>query len=170
MKRFRRLTYLDKLRLLFLAGSISGCIIANLLGGELLEQIGSFDFIMEYQQPGAAMKKQLWMQVTKKRMMQLGLGGLVGMTPLAPWAFAAAAAVAGGASAVLISTCTIYGGWMGLGIFLGAVMPQYICYIPVAVILAAAAEHGTQSMKGKVWVLLAVLTAAGAALEVYFPL
>lgn len=167
MRRLRRLSYEERLLLLFLVGSICGCMIANLLGGELLEQIGSFDFMSETSQFSTKEAHEASIWLLRRRMMQLGLGCLIGMTPIAIPAFSSGALLAGGGMAVMITICTVYGGWLGIWIFLKAALPQMLCYLPVVVILAAAAEHGTQRMKGRVWLLLVVLTAAGGLLEVF---
>ena len=170
MRRLRHISYLEQLMLLYLAGSVGGGILANLLGGELLEQIGSFGLMQEAQWLYGEERKTACAELLKQRMLQLGMGCLAGMTPLAAWLFRGAALMAGGGSAVLITICTLYGGWLGIWMFLKAMMPQMMCYLPVIVILAAGAEHGTQNMKRRVWLLLLALTAVGAMLEAYAPL
>lgn len=168
MRRGRNFSYMERVMMLFLVGSIAGSIIANLLSAELLEQIGSFDFMMSPKTVVPEKRKELWIQLGKRRMTQLGLGCLIGMTPLAMTAYAGLALMAGCALACLVVICTLYGGWMGIWLALKAVLPQGMCYLVVGSVLAAGAEQGIQNMKRRVWLLLAVLTALGSILEILF--
>ena len=166
MKRIRGITYLDGLLLLFMAGSAAGCMIANLLSGELLRQLGYFDLTYtDMQTLDAGEKNQLWLYTLKRRMSQLALGGLIGMTPFARAAFFVLAFSTGFGCSVMISTCTLLNGWQGLTQFLRAVLPQGLPYMAVICLMAAASEQGLEKMKVKVWLLLALLTLLGTWLE-----
>jgi len=168
MKRTRRISYTDRLLLFFLIGSIGGSIMANLLSRELLEQIG----LLEYWEKGEHSRDMAWRDVLpavlKQRGLQLGLGCLIGMTPLAVPAYTGLTLAAGAAMAVLISVCTLYGGWLGPWIVLRTMLPQWLLYGPVCVILAVAAEKGIDRMKGGAWLTVVMLMVAGAALEAIF--
>lgn len=97
----------------------------------------------------------------------MGIGGLVGMTPLAKWAFGGIAMVFGFNSGLLISTFTLQSGWMGLFHFLKSVMPQWIFYGLGWVILAAGCENGLEKAKIRMWLLLVIAILAGTLLEVF---
>ena len=97
--------------------------MANLLSRELLEQIG----LLEYWEMEDHSRDMAWRDVLtavlKHRGLQLGLGCLIGMTPLAVSVYTGLALAAGAAVAVLISVCTLYGGWLGPWIVLRTIQP-----------------------------------------------
>lgn len=169
MKKIRRVSYEDSLCLLFLVGSVGGCIIANLLGRELQEQLGYFDFLTaEGRLSGWGDRKYIWGVVLRQRVWQLGVGILLGMTAFGTIAYRGLALAAGFGAAVWISVCTIYGGWTGIGLFLKMVLPQGLCYIPVWCILAVGAEKGFAHMRLKAWLFMSGLFIAGTVLETIF--
>ena len=168
MRKIRLGAFSDVLFLLFAAGSIIGCVTANLLSGELLKQIGYFDSVYQWEYTmGMEEKGMLWRYTARRRFLEMGLGGLVGMTPLAKWAFGGIAMVFGFNSGLLISTFTLQSGWMGLFHFLKSVMPQWIFYGLGWVILAAGCENGLEKAKIRMWLLLVIAILAGTLLEVF---
>ncbi len=171
MKKIRIGTFLDMLLLLFAAGSIIGCVSANLLSGELLKQIGYFDAVYQWENSmGMAKKGMFWKYTMKRRFLEMGMGALLGMTPLVKWAYGGIALMLGFNSGLLISTFTLERGWMGLFLFLRSVMPQWLFYGFGWVVLAAGSENGLERMKVRVWLLLALLVFTGTLAEVFFNL
>lgn len=162
------MSFSDMLFLLFAAGSIIGCVMANLLSGELLKQIGYFNSIYQWERSlGLEERGQLWKYTGKRRFLEFGTGALVAMTPLAKWAYGCIALVFGFNSGLLISTFTLESGWMGLFLFLKSVIPHWILYGLSWMILAVGCENGLEKMKIRVWLLLILLILGGTFLEVF---
>ena len=84
MRKIRRVSFWNLWLLLFVGGVLGGTIWANLLGRELLEQIGYFDGIF---QTGMKMNHeeqwQLCRYVLSQRVGEVCFGGMLAMTPLA---------------------------------------------------------------------------------------
>ena len=168
MKNVRWGSFADVLFLLFVAGSIIGCVTANLLSGELLMQIGYFDSIYQWKASfGPEEKGDFWRYVMRRRFLEFGTGALVGMTPLAKWAFGGIAAIFGFNCGLAISVFTLESGWMGLLLFLRTTLPQWIFYGLAWVILAVGCENGLEKMKIRVWFFLALLILVGSLLEAF---
>lgn len=166
MKRVRWGSFTDMLFLLFAAGSIIGCVTANLLSGELLKQIGYFNSVYQWEQAmGAEERGRFWRYAVKRRFGEVGIGALIGMTPMAKWAFGGISMVFGFNSGLLISIFTLESGWSGIFFFLRSVMPQWILYGLSWVILAAGCENGLEKIKIRVWLLFVLLILAGTLLE-----
>ena len=120
---------------------------ANLLSGELRTQLGCFEAVGGGGYSlGMEEKKQLWRYVLRKRLMEFGIGGLAGMTPLAAWIFGGISFVGGFGCSLMISMFTLYDGWMGIFSFSRLVLPQWIFYFTVWVILAVGVENGLEKM------------------------
>ena len=160
MRKLRLGSFPDLLFLLFAAGSIIGCVTANLLSKELLKQIGYFDSIYQWE---SSMGRE-----ERRRFLEVGTGALVGMTPLARGAFGGIAMAFGFGLGLLISTFTLERGWMGIFLFLKSVMPQWIFYGLGWVILAAGCDNGLEKAKLRMWLLLVMAVLAGTLLEVFF--
>lgn len=168
MKKIRWISYSDLLCLLFLAGSIAGCVAANLLSGELLKQIGYFNSVYQWENSmGMEEKGQLWQYIAKRRFLELGIGSLIGMTPFAVAAFGVLVFVFGFSTSLLISVFTLQSGWLGLVYFLKSILPQWVFYGMVWSILAAGAQNGLEKMKIRVWLLLILIVFAGTLLEAF---
>ncbi|MCI8725231.1 MAG: DUF2460 domain-containing protein [Hungatella sp.] len=169
MRKLRLGSFPDLLFLLFAAGSIIGCVTANLLSKELLKQIGYFDSIYQWESSmGREERRQFWSYTARRRFLEVGTGALVGMTPLARGAFGGIAMAFGFGLGLLISTFTLERGWMGIFLFLKSVMPQWIFYGLGWVILAAGCDNGLEKAKLRMWLLLVMAVLAGTLLEVFF--
>lgn len=168
MKKVRWGTFQDILFFLFLLGNICGCVTANLLGGELLRQIGYFDSVYRFStEMGLKEKGQFWCYVLKRRIMEFGIGSLVGMTPLAFTAFAGLAAFFGFECGLLISVFTLRHGWMGIVLFLRTVLPHWLFYMAVWAGLAMGVKDGLDKMKVQGWFLLVLVILAGSIAEAF---
>lgn len=168
MKKVRWGTFQDILFLLFLAGNICGCVTANLLGRELLKQIGYFDSVYRFStEMGFKEKAEFWCYVLKRRIMEFGIGSLVGMTPFALPAFAGLAAFFGFGCGLLISVFTLQHGWLGIGLFLRSVLPHWLFYMVVWTGLAMGAKDGLDKMKAHGWLFLVLVILAGSIAEAF---
>ncbi len=166
MKRKRQISYMDLLLLCFLAGSMGGCAAANLLSRELLGQIGYFDSIYRLQvSVNRKDRGRLWCCILRQRAMEFGIGCLAGLTPFASMAFCFFAAAGGFGFALQISVFTLQKGWLGLFYFLAAVLPHWIFYMLVWVILAMGVKKGLGKLRLPVWLLLAAAVIAGTLSE-----
>jgi stage II sporulation protein M len=70
----------------------------------------------------------LWKYVLKYRLRDFLIIGVVGLTFLRKYIFGIYLIYVGICMGLLISTCVMYYGFAGLGIFLLSVLPQYIFY------------------------------------------
>lgn len=168
MKRLRRISFWNLWLLCVTGGILTGTLWANLLGGELLKQIGYFDGIW---QSGREIKpeeqRQLWNYVLRQRLQEAGIAGLVAMTPLAQTAYLILAFGLGAGLAVSITVFTLEQGWMGMGYWLASVFPHGLCYGAVWMILTAAVKERQDLRKVKIWIVTGILVAAGSALEAW---
>ena len=168
MARRITLTYPRVLLCCFFCGTAAGTIMANCLGRELLGQLagsGLTELRGRTADAATGQRSCFLRYVARRRLSELGLAVLAGMTPLSSAAFAAAAFCGGFVSGLLIAVLTLEKGLGGLPVFFLAVLPQWICYLPVWMILAAGAEDGLTGIRARSWVILAVLSAAGIFLE-----
>ena len=90
------------------AGVIAGTIWANLLGGELLSQIGYFDGLYKSGQIiDEEERRLLWRYVLIQRLWEAGFGGLLAMTPLAAAGYLVLSFAAGFILAAFIAAFTL---------------------------------------------------------------
>lgn len=151
-----------------MAGILAGTIWANLLGGELLEQIGYFDGIFR---TGEVLSREeqrlLWGYVLRQRLCEVGFGGLLAMTSVAVPGYLALSFGAGCVMALSIAVFTLEKGWLGLGYWFGSVLPHGLCYLTVWVIFAAAVKERQDLKKIRIWLLTGALALGGCFLEVW---
>lgn len=168
MKKIRWGLFQDWIFLLFLAGSICGCVTANLLGGELLRQIGCFDSVYNLDRNlGLKEKGELWCYVLKRRITEFGLGSLVGMTAFASAASCGLAVCLGFGCGLLLSVFTMQYGWRGLAWFLRVMLPHWPFYMTAWAGLALGAANGLEKMKVRGWLVFMALILAGTAAEAF---
>ena len=168
MKNRLTITYQDRLLMFFLAGVLGGTILANLLGGELKQQVGYFDTLFLAEQGlDLAGKQQLWLYVLRQRGMEFLGGWLLSVTVFSIPGFYLLSLLAGGSIAVVLSVITVQKGMMGLVFYLATVMPHALCYIPVALILAAWAGEEHHQLRPLGLLLLALLLLVGTASEAW---
>ena len=86
----------------FLAGVLGGTILANLLGGELKQQVGYFDTLFLAEQGlDLAGKQKLWLYVLRQRGMEFLGGWLLSVTVFSIPGFYLLSLLAGGSIAVV---------------------------------------------------------------------
>lgn len=166
MKKFKRVSFWNLCFMSVMGGILAGTVWANLLGGELLKQIGCFDGISQVE-PGSQERRQLWGFVLRQRLGEMGFGGLLAMTPIAVPGYLVLAFGAGMSMALAITVFTLEKGWMGLGFWLGSVLPHGFCYVAMWLVFAAAVKERQDLKKIRVWILAALLAAGGSCLEVW---
>ena len=108
MKRMKRISFWNLWLVSIMGGILVGTIWANLLGGELLKQIGYFDGIF---QTGKGLdrdaRRQLWGYVVRQRLCEAGFGGLLAMTPVAAPGYLVLSFGTGMAIALVIAVFTL---------------------------------------------------------------
>lgn len=151
-----------------MGGILVGTVWANLLGRELLKQIGYFEGIYEAgRNLSSQEQRQLWRYVLRQRLLEAGFGGMLTMTPIAVPGYLLLSFGAGIAVALMITVFTLEKGWIGLGYWLGSVLPQGLCYLMVWVIFAAVVKEQEDLKKVRIWMLTAILVIGGSFLEVW---
>lgn len=162
----RSLTYQDWLLACFVLGVAGGTAAAHFFGGQtvksqVLGQLG----------PGTALsaleRRALFFEVLRVREMQLAAGWLVGLTVCSVPLFGLIAAWGGLTVAVLVSVLTSQKGLLGLPAFLCGALPQGVCYLLAWAVLAMWAGAGEKRIHLAPFLVLLLLGAAGALLEVY---
>ena len=141
----------------FLMGSVVGSVVTNLLGRELLMQIGSFDLWYEVHTD--------FRQNLKKRLGQFFVGSLGGMTSFSGAWFSLLFLIMGAGMGVWITALTLYGGWRGILLFLAKILPHWLLYGSLWLFLAAGGETGLDHMKLRGWIFLVLWLAAGILTE-----
>lgn len=167
-KRGLRIPYQERLLLCFLGGVIAGTVIANLLSSELQSQIGYFDALfLTGGVLNAGERQRLWMYVMRQRLLEIAGAWLVSMTVFAAAGFQCLMVLAGANVAVAVSIMTMQKGMLGPVFYLAAILPQWLCYIPIWLILASWAEEGGRLVRWKAMLILLALVLLGTASEVY---
>ncbi|MBS5063273.1 MAG: stage II sporulation protein M [Hungatella hathewayi] len=168
MKNRVTITYQDRLLICFLAGVLGGTIIANLLGGEMKQQIGYFDTLFLAEQGlNWEGKRQMWLYVLRQRGLEFLGGWLLSVTVFSIPGFYVLSLMAGGSIAVVLSVITVQKGVMGLVFYLASVMPHALCYIPIALILASWAGEEHHLLRPLGLSLLVLLLVVGTASEAW---
>ena len=168
MKKIRRVSFWDLWLLLMMGGVLAGTVWANLLGRELLGQIGYFDGIF-----GTAVEMdskeqwQLWRYVLNQRLCEVCFGGLLAMTPLAFSGYLVLSFGTGFATAVIITIFTLEKGWMGIGYWIISMIPHGFCYLTVWLLLSAAVKEKKNLEKFRFWLLVGMLVIIGSFLEAW---
>lgn len=160
--------YLDYLLLCFLGGVAAGTVTANLLSGELQSQIGYFDgWFSGGKILTGAQKVQMYWYVLRQREIEFLMAWFLTLTVFSRPGFCCLAAWTGGISAVTISIFTGQFGMLGAAAYVATIMPQYLFYLPVWLILAGWAQKSEKKLRLLGLVVLILVTAVGAAAEVY---
>lgn len=171
MKRSFRFsfTWSAQMLLCFACGILAGTGAAFLFGEEILERldelgvgIGIFNGI------GDAVKENFrdgWLYLLRYRFTKFLAGGLLLATPLAVWACMFLFLGIGFYGALAISVLTLESGWRGIFLFLRAVLPQWLIYGFVWLILAVVSAKGMGKLRPLSWLLLALAVVLGSFLE-----
>lgn len=92
---------------------------------------------------------------------------LAGMTPCSLAVWCLAAAIFGFSMAAVLSALTMETGFLALPLFLLALFPQCLFYIPVVVVLFKWGMKEEKKVRAAAFLILQILLAAGAAAEVW---
>ena len=150
------------------AGVIAGTIWANLLGGELLSQIGYFDGLYKSGQIiDEEERRLLWRYVLIQRLWEAGFGGLLAMTPLAAAGYLVLSFAAGFILAAFIAAFTLEKGVAGILLWFMSVFPHGLCYVGVWAVWLMVVRERQEQQKISIWLLAGFLAAAGSFLEVW---
>lgn len=151
-----------------MGGVLAGTVWANLLGGELVKQIGYFDGVYQAgRQLGRQEQRQLWGYVLRQRLCEMGFMGMLAMTPIAVPGYLVLSFGAGAAMALAVTVFTLEKGWMGLFCWLASVLPHGLCYLAVWVIFAAVVKERQDFKRVRIWILAGILVVGGCFLEVW---
>lgn len=166
MRKLRALSFWNVWLFCLMGGIVTGSLLANLLGRELLIQVGYFDALMQSssQQP-AQEQWHLFLYILRQRMIQAGLAVLVGITLWAAAGYCMIAFGVGFVQAVVISMFSMQKGYLGLFYYLVTVLPQGLCYLAVWIVLTEGVQEGLTSMKLRFWAVVIILVVTGSALE-----
>lgn len=168
MKNKLLVTYQDRLLIFFVAGILGGTIIANLLSGDIKQQIGYFDTLFLSEQAlTMEEKKQMWYYVLRQRSLEMLGAWLLSLTVFSAAGFYSLAALVGGSIGVVLSVITVQKGLMGLIFYLGTILPHGLFYIPIWLILASWAGEDKHPVRIPAILLLTVLLVMGTAGEAW---
>ncbi|MEG2350268.1 MAG: stage II sporulation protein M [Hungatella sp.] len=168
MMKIRRNSYEDRLFFCFLGGILGGTVLANLLSGELRNQIGYFDALFLTETPLTWEEKQrLCGFVFRQRLLETALAWLIGLTVMAAPVFHLLTFCMGGSMAVLISVITFEKGVFGLPFYVATMLPQIVPYMVLFLVLASWAGETSHPIRPRASMLLLALVAMGAVFEVY---
>lgn len=163
-----KINYQDRLLVCFLIGLIAGTVLVNLLSQEVRSQAGYFGsyFTAGFKNGSQAKKELLWV-VCRQRIFETGIAWLVGLTVFAVPCFYGMAAYYGLSAGMILSLTTCQKGLMGLPCYLATLLPHFLIYIPVWIILAVWAGDRTSKIRILPMIGLILLTSLGAFLEAY---
>lgn len=150
----------------FFAGIVAGTVWVNRMGPELKEQLGVFGQAFLSGNVPSPTGGQL-IELLVKRGLGIGILWLLGMSLFAVPGFCLVSAYAGFSMAFLISSMTVQAGVMGIVLFLLSVFPQVIFYLPVLSVLYIWGMSSGNKIHGAGFCILLLLTAAGAASELW---
>ena len=168
MRIKRRISFWNLWLFCAMAGVLAGTIWANLLSGELLGQIGFFDGLYQTGRTwDEGERRQLWRYILRQRMGELGLAGLIAMTPAAIPGYLLLTFGTGFAMAAVISIFTLEKGSLGVLYWLVSVLPHGICYLTAAIVMTAAVNQRENLKKIRVWLVVGVCVGLGTFLEAW---
>ena len=152
--------YPDWLLLAFTAGIVAGTAAVRLFGGNLIrEQLEGVTYA------AGPPTWEFYIKVLMRRLFQITAGWIIGMTICSVPLLCLAAAWAGVSQAVVLSVLTAQKGLMGLPLFLCSLLPHCLIYGVVWWILASWAGGEEKRVRLVPFMVLAALTALGAASE-----
>lgn len=150
----------------FFVGILAGTVWVNRMGDGLKEQLGVFgQAFLSGGAPPPSMEQLA--ELILKRGLLMGILWLLGMSLFAIPGFCLAAVYAGFSLAFLISSMTVQAGVMGVFLFLLSVFPQMVFYLPVFAVLYIWGMAAGSKIHGGGFAVLLLLTAAGAASELW---
>lgn len=168
MRKLQKVSFWNLWLIWVMGGILAGTVWANLLGGELLKQIGYFDGIYQSTRGlGGSEQRQLWGYVLRQRLCEAAFGGMLVMTPMAVPGYLVLSFGAGTAMALSIAVFTLEKGWLGLGYWLGSVLPHGLCYLAVWLVFGVFIKEKQSLKKIRIWILTAILVVTGCVLEVW---
>ena len=149
-----------------LAGAAAGTLWTNRLGAELKGQLGALGqaLLPSGDTPLWVQDTGIWSLLLQRGILLVVLW-LAGMSLLALPGLCLSAAYVGFSVAFLVSCMTMQAGAGGLFLFLMSMLPQWLFFLPVALLLAAWAGMREMRLHGAGFLVLLVLMAAGTAAE-----
>ena len=155
------------LAICFFAGILAGTAACNWMGSELTEQ---FQYVSQFFLTGASYSKEysreLFSLVFRQRALEVLGAWLIGLTVLSGPGFALIAGYYGLSLSVILSITTMQKGIMGLPLFLATLLPQWLVYLPVFVVLAVWALSAVKKPRIAALLILLAAVALGSVLEV----
>ena len=162
---FRRLTCDDWLLACFALGVLTGTGAALAFGGPVVQGsiLGAAQTAGQSRCTGVGIFLSVWRQ----RALETGAGWLAGLTVCSQLLYGVLTFYCGMSVAVVLSVLTMRKGMLGIGAFLGAVLPQGILYLMVWYVLSRWAGPGPKRLHILPGILLLLIAGAGACLEIY---
>lgn len=170
MRRLRleitRFNYQDWLLICFILGILGGTAAAHFFGGQTVKAqvLGGTGTDLGLDAGGM---RDLFFDTCRFRLTQLAAGWLMGLTVCSVPLFCLAAAYGGVSLAVVLSVLTAQKGLLGLPAFLCSLFPQGLLYLMVWLVLAGWAGGEKKKVRLVSVLLLAIIMAMGAFLEIY---
>lgn len=161
-----RVAHSDRLFMSFFLGIAAGTAAAGWLGPELLSQMGHLDL----QSHAAAAKEaggHFWRYILRRRLAEFAMGCLVCMTPAAVFGALGLFFCGGFFCALLMMVLTMQDGFRGVLDFAGVLLPQWLLYAPVWIVLAVSADQGLARLRLRMWMGMAAAVLAGTFLEAF---
>ena len=170
MRRLRleitRFNYQDWLLICFILGILGGTAAAHFFGGQTVKAqvLGGTGTDLGLDAGGM---RELFFDTCRFRLTQLAAGWLMGLTVCSVPLFCLTAAYGGVSLAVVLSVLTAQKGLLGLPAFLCSLFPQGLLYLMVWLVLAGWAGGEKKKVRLVSVLLLAIIIAMGAFLEIY---
>lgn len=158
----------DRYLVCFFIGLIAGTIIANLWYSSFEnEAVYYLGLLNRSKSVNGQNGIGLFGEVLRQRLIQIFVAWLIGMTAYAAVLYCFMTAGLGFSMGFVMSVITVQKGLMGLPFFFMTVMPQWLCYLPLWILLLYWGVQKGKRFRVAVLFFILLLCIIGSALETW---
>nr|WP_314462216.1 stage II sporulation protein M [uncultured Clostridium sp.] len=158
----------DRYLVCFFIGLMAGTVIANFwyssFENEAVYYLGLLDRNRSVSGQGSM---GLFGEVLRQRLIQIFIAWLMGMTAYAVFLYCLLTAGLGFSMGFVMSVITVQKGLMGLPFFFMTVMPQWLCYLPLWILLLYWGVQKGKRFRAAVLFFILLLSVLGSASETW---
>lgn len=158
----------DRYLICFFIGLMAGTVIANFwysyFENEAVYYLGLLDGSRSV---GGQESIGLFGAVLRQRLIEIFIAWLIGMTAYAVILYCLLTAGLGFSMGFIMSVITVQKGLMGLPFFFMTVMPQWLCYLPLWVLILYWGAQKGKRFRAAALIFILLFSVAGSALETW---
>ncbi|MDW2798185.1 stage II sporulation protein M [Clostridium boliviensis] len=158
----------DRYLVCFFIGLMAGTVIANFWYSSFENEAVYYLGLLDRSRSVSGQESiGLFAAVLRQRLIEIFIAWLIGMTAYAVILYCLLTAGLGFSMGFVMSVITVQKGLMGLPFFFMTVMPQWLCYLPLWVLILYWGVQKGKRFRSAALIFILLFSVAGSALETW---